>query len=606
MNLDMLQIPPSRPQASIALTLLMLMALVFILTGCEQISEHPATKPVSRSPESQTAAAEAIHFKDVTASSGLNMVITCGNAPADQIVEVNGGGMGLIDFDNDGDLDAFVANGATMDDPEHGPGCRLFENISERTASGAGESIKFRDVTARSGIDIHRWAAGVAVGDYDNDGRDDLYITCFGPNILLHDDGQGRFSDVTEKAGVGDPRWGTTSAWGDVDGDGDLDLYVANYLEFDVHKLPGRMKFKDVEVMAGPQGLIPQHDVLYENQGDGTFRDITKAAGCVPPIPGYGLNVVILDFDGDGRQDIYVANDSTPSFLFHNLGVRDGHVHFEEIGGLSGIASNADGANQACMGVGIADVDGNGRPDKFTTVFSSDSNSLHLNMDGRFFEDRAQQFGLGMVSRPFLGWGCGFYDFDHDGDEDLLMVNGHVYPQASMETMDSEYLQPPLLFERKGKRFARVSPDVAGPWLAEKRRDRNAVFGDLDNDGDIDVIIGELNGPIRILQNDGANRSGSDWLIVELRDDRPTSKNRNAFGSRVELIVQKESETASKQTRWVYSGGSFQSSNARYVHFAVPENAQGVPLSLNITWPDGTPQRIEEVKPRQHLIVSRK
>ncbi len=510
------------------------------------------------------------------AATGLDVVMTSGEDPSTEILEVNGGGLALIDHDRDGDLDLFVANGATLADPEHGPGSRLYENVG---------AMRFRDATADAGLSLRRWAMGAAVGDYDGDGWDDLYVTCYGPNVLLRND-HGRLVDVTAAAGVGDPRWGTSAAFGDLDGDGDLDLYGVNYLDFDVDDRPPRSRFKGVEVMAGPNGLTAQHDVLYENLGDGTFRDVTEASGCLPAAAAYGLGVVIVDFDADGRPDVFVGNDSQPNFLFHNVG----NLRFEEVGGTSGLAVNADGGEQATMGIGIADVDGNTHPDVFTTNFSSDTNTLQLNLDGRFFDDRTMQYGLGMISRPFLGWSCGFYDFDHDGDEDLLMVNGHVYPQATYATMDSSYLQPPLLFERSGPRFSRVTDPRAGAFLAEPRRDRAAAFGDLDGDGDVDVVVGELNGPIRVLRNDGAVGG---WLTVELRD--AGSANPRGYGARVELTT---GETI--QRRWIYGGG-FQSSNAPHAHFGGLDDA----VTLEIVWPDGHVQRRNLVAANRHLVVER-
>jgi hypothetical protein len=465
--------------------------------------------------------------------TGLNIPMTCGAMPATEILEVDGGGLGLLDYDGDGDLDVFVANGATMDDPENGPGSRLYENQGD---------LRFRDVTEAAGISLRRWAMGVAVGDYDGDGRDDLYVTCYGPNVLLRNEG-GRFTDVTEAAGVGDPQWATSAAFGDLDGDRDLDLYVVNYLEFDIADPPRPSRFKGVQVMGGPHGLRPQNDVLYENLGDGTFRDVTEAAGCLPARAGYGLGLVILDFDHDGRQDIFVGNDSMANLLFHNLG----GMRFEEVGGVSGLAANADGGEQATMGIAIADVDGNGLADVFSTNFSSDTNTLQINLDGRFFDDRTMQYGLGMISRPFLGWSCGFHDFDLDGDEDLLIVNGHVYPQATMESMDSPYAQVPLLFERAGSRFTRVADPTAGNFLNEPRHGRAAVFGDLDGDGDTDVVTGDLNGPIRVLRNDCP---GGAWLIVELQDRAdPTAAGGGGLGGRVEVAC-----GGLTQRRWLYAG----------------------------------------------------
>ena len=543
----------------------------------------------------------AIRFTEITDKSGIDFSITCGKTPASEILEVNGGGLALIDFDNDGDLDLFVANGATLENPESGPGCKLFENLG---------GFRFQDVTDKSKIAVRRWAMGAAVGDYDGDGFDDIYLSCFGPDLLLRNAGNGTFTDVTSSAKISDDRWGASAAFGDIDNDGDLDVYVTNYLEFDVNRRPPRTSYKNVEVMAGPHGLQPQHDILYENLGDGTFRDITEESGCLPKNPAFGLNVVFVDVDNDNKQDIIVANDSMPTFLFHNLGPVNGRPKFEEIGVASGISANADGGNQAAMGLAIADVDGNGFPDKFTTVFSSDTNALHMNLDGRFFEDRSQQFGLAMISRPFLGWSTAFYDFDHDGDEDLFMVNGHVYPEATMESMDSEFAQPPLLFARDGKRFRRVQPGESNPWLGQKHRDRNAVFGDFDSDGDIDIIIGELNGPIRVLRNEmiggdanvNPNGTAKDWLIVELSDGRSGIKNRRGLGSRIELQATDESDAASKQRRWLVTGGGFQSSGAPYVHFAVPHARE---VSLTVIWTDGSRQQISNVQLGQRLRVER-
>jgi enediyne biosynthesis protein E4 len=544
--------------------------------------------------------ASAIRFTDITAQSGIDFTMTCGKTPATEILEVNGGGMALIDFDNDGDLDLFIANGATLENPQSGPGSKLFENLGE---------FRFQDVTEKSKIDVHRWATGAAVGDYDGDGFDDIYVSCYGPDVLLRNAGDRTFVDATSSAKISDDRWGASAAFGDIDNDGDLDLYVTNYLEFDVNRPPPRTTYKNVEVMAGPHGLTPQHDILYENLGDGTFRDITAEANCLPKNPAFGLNVVIIDVDNDGKQDILVANDSMPDFLFHNLGLVNGRPRFEEIGNNSGIAANNEGGNQASMGYAIADVDGNGFPDKFTTVFSSDTNSLHMNLNGTLFEDRSPQYGLAMISRQYLGWSTAFYDFDHDGDEDLFMVNGHVYPEATMESMDSEFAQPPLLFAREGKRFKRVQPGDANSWLGEKHRDRNAVFGDFDGDGDIDIIIGELNGPIRVLRNEtisgegksGANAS-SNWLIVELHDGRTGAKNRHGYGSKIEVETVAASNAMPKQTRWLYTGGGFQSSGAPYVHFAAPNANEA---TVTVTWPDGFKQRIEKAKPCQRLRIER-
>jgi hypothetical protein len=526
-------------------------------------------------------AAGALHFTDATARSGIALTLTSGAAVPTQVLEVKGGGLALFDYDNDGDLDLFVPNGATLDAPDAGPGARLFENLG---------GLRFRDVTKERGIAFRGWGMGVAVGDVDGNGFDDLYVAAFGPDALLLNDGR-RFRDATAEAGLGDPRWGTAAAFGDLDGDGDLDLYVANYLEFDPKHPPPGATFRGQPVFAGPKGLIPSADALYENVGGGRFRDASASSGIAAVRPSYGLGVAILDFDADGRQDVFVGNDSMPSFLFLNRG----GLRFEERALPAGLALNGDGEAQATMGIGIGDVNADGRPDVFTTNFADDTNTLRGSLAGAAaaWEDRTRQYNLGAVSRPFLGWATGFFDFDHDGDEDLLVFNGHVYPAATVETMDSAYRQTPLLFERTGPRFERVLPDRAGPWLGEAHVDRSAAFGDLDGDGDVDVVVGERGGPVRVLENDGAR---GHWLSVALLDRRG---NRHGIGSRVVLR-----QGGTTQTRWIFGGGTFQSASAPVAHFGLGEN--GGPVALEVTWSDGTLERVDGVAVGRTVVVERK
>jgi len=515
-----------------------------------------------------------MHFTDVSAASGIELVTTFGAEPATQILEVKGGGLALLDHDRDGDLDLFVPNGATMAHPEQGPGCRLFENLGQ---------LRFRDATRDAGLAFERWGVGVAAADYDGDGYVDLYVACYGRNALLHNRGDGTFEEVTEEAGVGGDAWSVAPAFGDLDGDGDLDLYVANYLEFDVEHPPAPSTFKGAPVFTGPRGLTPTPDDLYENLGNGRFREVSEAAGCRAVPAGYGLGAVILDFDRDGRQDIFVGNDSTPNFLF--LG--RGGMRFEEVGLARGLAVNLYGSAQSTMGIAIADVSGNGYPDVFTSNFSNDTNTLHVNQEGRFFDDKSARYGLGMVAFPYVGWASGFYDFDHDADEDLVVFDGHVYPNATCEAMDAEFAQPPLLFAREGDRFRRVEAGEAGTWLAEAHCDRGAVFGDLDLDGDVDVVVLELNGPLRVLRND---RDAPGWLIVE-----PQAP---ALGSRIEV-----SAAGLTQTRWIHSGGGFASASAQVAHFGLPRGQRVV--EVLVTWPDGVVRRVPSAAADQRLVVER-
>lgn len=519
-----------------------------------------------------------LRFEDATAQSGIKFRMTSGKTPSREILEVNGGGIALFDYDGDGDLDLFLANGATLDDTESGPGSRLFAN------DGHG---RFEDVTARVGIDLRRWAMGVAVGDYDADGDEDLYVTCFGRNALLRNDerdGARRFVDVTQEAGVGGTRWSTSAAFGDIDADGDLDLYVANYLSFDVADPPARQVFKGAPVFGGPVGLQAEPDVLYENLGNGKFRDVTRKRGCAPDRPGYGLGVVILDLDRDGKQDIFVGNDSSPNFLFHNLG----QGRFEEIGVRAGVAANYDGRNQATMGIAIGDVDGNSYPDLFTTNFSSDTNTLHSNLGRVLFDDRTSQFGLAAVSRPFLSWGTGLYDFDSDGDEDLFIASGHIYPEAKTHEIDSDYEQPVLLFERSGKRFSRNLD--AGEIFGKPFAGRSAAFGDIDSDGDVDIVMTVLNGSLRLFRNDSPLQN---VLVVE---PRGRDGNLHGLGAVVELVA-----GSTVQRRWI-RGGSYQSVDAPLAYFGLGSTENLGPLALRIIWADGTTANFSEV-PANRLIT---
>jgi len=530
-----------------------------------------------------TAAVPALHFTDQTARSGIDVVLTSGRSPATQILEVKGGGLALIDYDNDGDLDLFLPNGAYLDATAKGPGARLYENDGH---------MRFTDVTARSGIDFHGWGMGVAVGDVDGNGFDDLYVAAYGPDVLLLNDGKKRFTDATARAGLGDARWSTAAAFGDMDNDGDLDLYVANYVEFDPAHPPPARTFFGVPVFGGPMGMTAAPDVLYENVGGGRFRDVSQASGIAAAKPSYGLGVVILDFDGDGRQDVFVGNDSMPSFLWIN----QGQGRFTEQGLAAGLALNGDGEPQATMGIAIGDVNDDGRPDVFTTNFANDTNTLRVSVPGQAaWEDRTRQYNLAAVSRPFLGWATAFCDFDHDGDEDLVVFNGHVYPTATPETMDSTFRQTPLLFERTGARFERVDAARAGAWLAETHVDRSAAFGDLDGDGDVDMVVGELNGPVRVIENDGA---GAHHLVVELADRRAGVGNRHGLGSRVVLR-----QGAATQTRWIFSGGSFQAASAAYAHFGLPT---ADPVRLEVTWSDGVRQAVEDVGVDRRMVVDRR
>ena len=540
---------------------------------------------MAQTPQPAPRPSSNLRFSDVTATSGVHFTPTSGGTPSTQILEVKGGGLALIDYDNDDDLDIFVPNGATLADPTQGPGARLFRNDGAMT---------FTDVTALSGITHRGWSFGATVGDVDADGFDDIFIACYGADVLLRNKGDGAFEDITQRSGIHDDRWSTSAAFADLDGDGDLDLYVCNYVDFDpAAPLPPTL-FKGQPVMAGPFGYGGARDTVYEAVGAGIFVDRSDDCGIVTArnalgeevvVPNrYGLNLAILDFTGDGRADIFVGNDSQANNLFTAKIERDSPLKswsYIDNGLRSGVAVNGSGSEQATMGIAISDVDGNGRPDVFTTNFSSDTNTLHLNLDGRSFDDRTNQFGLGAISRPLCGWGAGFFDFDHDADEDLLVVNGHVYPQATKLLMDSEYPQRPLLMERVGGRFEPVTS--AGAWTMEPHVDRSAVFADFDLDGDVDFVIAGLNEPLRVIRNDH-DATEKDWLVVVPRDTRAGIGNRHAIGAEIQ-VQSGASDKRITQRRWMVGGGPFQSNNAPEAYFGL---AQGVDaIAIKVIFPDG-------------------
>ncbi len=543
--------------------MLLLSISLAALVQASQSTPPPASVPTMR-------------FTDVTRLSGLAEVVPCtGNPEATEILEAKGTGLAMIDLEGDGDLDLILPNGASLTSPNEGPGSRVFRNDG---------GLRFVEVTATAGLKHHRWSFGSTVGDADGDGSQDIFFACFGSDALWLNDGAGHFRDATAASGLADTDWSTSAAFADFDKDGDLDLFVTKYLSFDpLHPLP-RANFKGVEVMAGPKGYVPTPDSIFENIGGAKFVDRSQESGILAAKPAFGLNLAVLDFTGDGELDIFVGNDSQPNHLFRSVG----RFQFAEEGLRSGVALNGEGIAQATMGIAVADVDGNGRADLFTSNFSSDVNTLHLNLDGANFDDRSNQYGVAAPSRPLVGWASGFYDFDHDGDEDLLTVNGHVYPQASKELMDSVREQPPLLMERKEKRFHRVSDagDLPGAdWI-----DRTAVFADFDQDGDVDVIVGGIGAALRLYRNDtvSADRPASNWIEIVPRDLRLGVANRNAVGA---VVTAKTSSmvdgTSIRQTqrRWIWGGGPYMSNNAPEVHFGFPPGVESA--DIDILWPDG-------------------
>jgi len=523
----------------------------------------------------------AIKFTDVTKSAGINF-INASSPEKKYIVESMSGGVAMFDYDNDGRLDIYLVNSYTVEAAlakKPRPHAALYHNLGDG---------KFEEVASQAGVDDPGWTMGVSVADYDNDGLDDLYVTCFGPNKLYRNLGNGKFADVTAKAGVGVARFSTGAAWADYDRDGDLDLFVAGYVDFRLDELPqfgkgAQCQYRGIPVQCGPRGLQGAGDTLYRNNGDGTFTDVSKQAKVNDPNGLYGLGVMWTDFDDDGWPDIFVANDTTPNFAYRNN--HDGT--FTDIGFTSGLAVDENGNEQACMGISIGDYDRDGRLDLIVTNFADDYDTIyHKNADGTF-SDVTRATKTVEPGLPYLKWGVKFFDFDNDGWLDIFVANGHVYPQVEGAYPGGMYGQRKLLYRNlHDGTFSEIAAD-AGEALLKRRVSRGAAFGDYDEDGDLDVIVNELDGPPMLLRNDGGAQVGDgqagNWVSLKLTGTGKS--NRNAVGARVKLTA-----GALTQIDEVHAGDSYLSHSDWRLHFGLG-SAREV-RELTIQWPDGTTEKI--------------
>jgi hypothetical protein len=524
-----------------------------------------------------------VHFVDIAKSSGLDIPNTFGGVQKkDYILETTGTGAAIFDFDGDGRNDIFIVNGTTLTGASHTTS-QLYHN------DGNGH---FTEIARQAGITHEGWGQGVCVADYDNDGRPDMLVTYYGHNVLYRNLGNGKFADVTAQAKlpVTGNRWGTGCAFLDYDRDGYVDLFIANYVDLDLKATPPaganpNCVWKGLPVMCGPSGLPKGRNALFHNNRDGTFTDVSEQAGILKPGGRYGLGVVAADFDNDGWPDIYVACDMTPSLLYHNRG--DGT--FEERGVNAGVAYNYDGRLQAGMGVAVADYDGNGFLDIAKSNFSGDLPSLYENDGGLFFSDVSQQVGLG--KNQLLGWGIAFMDVDDDGWKDIVLANGHVYPEVDKSQVGDRYLQKTLLYRNLGNgRFQDITSE-AGPAFQEVRPARGLAVGDVDGDGQQEIVIVNMNETPSLLKNLGPHRHSIRVRLVG------TTSNRMAIGARATVEA-----GGRKQIDEVFSGGSYLSQNEQTMHFGL--GSATMVDRIEVRWPTGKKQEWKRVAADQTVTLT--
>ena len=538
---------------------------------------------------SVAAQTPAIKLTNIGRAAGLNSKTIYGDEKRNRyLLETTGSGAAWFDYDEDGWPDIFLVNGTRLDALPAGqpaPTNRLYHNNHDGT---------FTDVTAKAGLTRTNWGQGVVAGDYDNDGHDDLFVSAFGANALYHNNGNGTFSEVAEKAGVAKnrSRWGSGSAFLDYDRDGKLDLFVASYINLDLKTAPlpetGPCLYKGVMVACGPPGLPGGTNMLFHNNGNGTFSDVSEKSGITKTYGTYGLGALTGDFNNDGWPDIYVANDSSPAALYIN----NKKGGFSDVSVESGCAFSVDGKPQAGMGVTAGDYDRDGWLDIFKTNFAGDTSTLYRNTGDAVFDDVTFPAGIGVNTR-WLGWGAGFVDIDNDGWLDVLLVNGHVYPEVEKLTTEAGYAQRKVLYRNLGNgKFVDISEKIGGALL-ETTAARGCALGDFDNDGDLDILINPVNALPELIRTDST--TGNNWIAIKTIG---TKSNRNGIGARLKITMP-DGLISIEEVR---SGGSYYSQNDLRVHFGLGRNSKI--KTLEIRWPSGQTDILNDIPANQILTVT--